>query len=196
MKTWYINNDTLEYDEKTHLYLVNGIVVPSVSKILSFKFKDKYKDVPSFVLEKAAKKGTELHEAIELYCRFGLEKDLIELQNFKILQQENGFEVVNNEIPVIIYLNKRPVCAGRLDLLLRDKDNLYLADIKRTSELDEEYLKYQLNLYKIGYEQSYHSRIKGLKGVYLREKVYKYINIPVDTKTVKNYLKTSLNAIE
>lgn len=196
MKTWCINNDTLEYDEETHLYLVNGVVVPSVSKILSFKFKNKYKDVPSFVLEKAAKKGTELHEAIELYCKFGLEKDLIELQNFKLLQQENNFEVVNNEIPIIIYLNKKPVCAGRLDLLLREKDKLYLADIKRTSELDEEYLKYQLNLYKIGYEQSYHYRIKGLKGVYLREKVYKYINIPVDTKTVKNYLKTSLNAIE
>lgn len=192
MKSWKINDDILEFDEDGHIYLVNGVVVPSVSQLLNFKFKNKYDGISEKVLKRAADKGTELHEAIEMYCRFGLEKDLVELRNFKFLQKQYNFEVVENEVPVIIYYRKKPVAAGRLDLVLKEGKDLILADIKRTSVLDKEYLGYQLNLYKIGYEQSYHKSIKCLKGVHLRENIRRYINIPINKKIVVEYLKMAL----
>lgn len=192
MKSWKINDDILEFDEDGHIYLVNGVVVPSVSQLLNFKFKNKYEGVSERVLKRAADKGTELHEAIEMYCRFGLEKDLVELRNFKFLQKQYNFEVVENEVPIIIYYRKKPVAAGRLDLVLKEGKDLILADIKRTSVLDKEYLGYQLNLYKIGYEQSYHRSIKHLKGLHLRENIRRYINIPINKKIVVEYLKMAL----
>lgn len=192
MKSWKINDDILEFDEDGHIYLVNGVVVPSVSQLLNFKFKNKYDGISENVLKRAADKGIELHEAIEMYCRFGLEKDLVELRNFKFLQKQYNFEVVENEVPIIIYYRKKPVAAGRLDLVLKEGKDLILADIKRTSVLDKEYLGYQLNLYKIGYEQSYHRSIKYLKGVHLRENIRRYINIPINKKIVVEYLKMAL----
>ena len=72
-----------------------------------------------------------------------------------------------------------PVSAGRLDLVLMMDDKTGLADIKRTSTLDKEYLAYQLNLYRIAYQQCYGVQIDFLKGLHLREDVRKFVNIPI-----------------
>lgn len=194
MNSWVIKNHILEFIDEAHIYLVDGIIVPSVSKILKYKFPNKYDGVDKQVLERAATRGTEIHEAIETLCKTGEVMDLKEVKNFMFLQKQYNFEVIDNELPVIIFLDDKPVAAGRLDLDIKINDDEGLADIKRTSVLDKEHLAYQLNLYRIGFQQSYDKEIKFLKGVHLRDDIRKFINIPINEEMAINLLKDYLES--
>lgn len=180
MNTWGINNYTLEYDDETHTYLVDGVIVPSVTQLIKVKFGEKYVGVNRSTLERAANRGTAIHEAIERYCKTGDGEEVKEVHNFNFLRERHGFNVLENETPIIIAKGDTPVAAGRLDLVLDVKGETAIADIKTTSALDKEYLAYQLNLYRIGYTQSYGIEVTQLYGVHLREDKRKLVNIPVN----------------
>ena len=176
-----INGHCLEYIDESHLYVVDGIIVPSVTQILKYKFGGMYAKVDPAVLQKAADRGTAVHEAIEKYCKTGEESELPEVHNFQFLMNQYHFQPVDNEVPVILFgKNGDPLAAGRLDLVLREMAYLGLGDIKRTSVLNKEYLAYQLNIYRIAYQQCYEASIDFLRGVHLREDVRKYVEIPIN----------------
>lgn len=196
MDTYEINGHILEYIDEIHCYICDGIILPSVTKILKVKFGDKYKGIDEAVLKRAAEKGNEVHNAIENYCKKGIESDLKELKNFKFLKKQYKFNVLDNEVPIIIFKDNEPVAVGRLDLVLKDGEEVGLGDIKRTSVLDKEYLAYQLNLYRIGYMQSYGKDIKFLKGLHLREDIRKYVNIPINEKMALELLDKYLGGLD
>lgn len=175
-----IKNHVLEYFDDTHTYLVDGIIVPSITQILKIKFGRKYDGVNPDTLQRAAVEGTRVHEAIEKYCQTGEGSDLTEVRNFRFLQKQYGFEVEKNEAPVILFLDEEPVAAGRLDMVLLMDSKRGLADIKRTSALDKEYLAYQLNLYRIAYQQCYGEQIEFLRGIHVRGDVRKFVEIPIN----------------
>lgn len=176
-----INGHTLEYFDSEHLYLVDGLIVPSITEILSqTKFQGKYAHVSKQVLKKRAEDGTKVHEAIERYCQTGVESDLREVKNFRFLQRQYKFDVIENETPVILFLNNEPVSAGRLDMVIRMNDQIGGADIKRTSSLDKDYLFYQLNLYRIAYRQCYGVEWEFLRGIHLKDATRKYVPIPIN----------------
>ena len=183
IKTWNIGGHTLEFIEEDHLYLCDGIILPSITQALKVKFGGKYAGIDKETLQRAADKGTAVHEAIEAYCKDGTESDLPEVRNFRFLKKTYKFSVLENEVPVILSKDGKPILAGRLDLVIEmEKDTgkqIGLADIKRTSTLDKEYLAYQLNLYRIAYQQTYGTEIQFLRGIHLREDVRKYVMIPV-----------------
>lgn len=186
----------LEYYDDTHTYLVDGVIVPSITQILKIKFGKKYKDVSDHVLKKAADKGTQVHEAIEKLCKTGEVEDLKEVKNFLFLQKHYKFEVIDNEVPVILFKDGGPIAAGRLDLVLGINGEIGLGDIKRTSALDKDYLAYQLNLYRIAYQQCYDKEISFLNGIHLKDNVRKVVKIPINEeltwKLVDEYMKEDL----
>ena len=188
-----IAGHTLEYIDDIHVYLCDGVIVPSVTQILKLKFGNKYNNVSSQTLQRAAEKGTEVHEAIENYCKHGTESDLVEVRNFKFLQKQYKFKVLDNEVPVILFKDGKPIAAGRVDLGRGMDGRIGGGDIKRTSTLDKNYLGYQLNLYRIAYMQCYDVAWQFLKGVHLRENVRKFIDIPINEQLawdlVEEYLK-------
>lgn len=175
-----VNGHTLEYLHDEHLYLANGVIVPSVTQILQVKFGDKYKYVSKDVLKKAADKGTAIHNAIEQYERYGEEADYIELRNYQFLKRHYKFECVDSEVPILLFDGDLPVAAGRLDMVLMMDGKKGLGDIKRTSALDKNYLAYQLNLYRIGYQQCYGEDITFLKGLHLRDNTRRFVDIPIN----------------
>ena len=175
-----LNGHTLEFIEDSHTYLVDGVIVPSITQILKIKFGNKYNGVSKSVLNRAAEKGTEVHEAIELYCQTGMETDIPEVRNFKFLQKQYGFKVLENETPIILFLNDDPIAAGRLDMVIKMNEQIGGADIKRTSALDKEYLAYQLNLYRIAYRQCYGVEWEFIRGLHLREDVRKFVQLPIN----------------
>lgn len=194
-----INGMTLEYFDDSHQYVCDGVLIPSISEILRVRFGNKYAGVDSEVLKKASDAGQRVHEAIQAYCENGTESDLEELRNFKFLKKQYGFEVLSCEVPVVL-LDARgePLAAGRLDLLLSDKGDpenvqIGLADIKRTAVLDKDYLFYQLNLYKIAFEQNSGMTVDFLCGIHLRNEKRKYVEIPINAAAawalVKEYLE-------
>lgn len=193
METWNIKGHELEYIDETHTYLVDGVIVPSITQILKIKFGRKYEGVDKGVLQRAADKGTEVHKAIEKLCKTNEVEDIKEVKNFMFLKKQYKFEVLENEVPIILFRNDEPIAAGRLDLVLKIDDKVGGGDIKRTSTLDKEYLAYQLNLYRIGYRQCYGVEWEFLKGFHLREDVRKFVNIPVNEnlawKLVNDYIE-------
>ena len=86
---WEIGDYTLEFIPSTHQYLVNGILVPSVTTIIKQKFPNKYRGVSQAVLDKASERGTRIHETIEMYYTANMDDiSCIELQNMKFLQKQ------------------------------------------------------------------------------------------------------------
>lgn len=179
MEEWEINGNTLEYDDTTHTYLVNGVIVPSVTQVMQVKFGNKYEGIRSDVLNRAAERGTAIHKAIENYCK-GMDDGSKEVHNFNFLMNYYKIKPVKNEVPIILMVDNQPVIAGRLDLVLQENDTLCLADIKTTSQLDKEYLAYQLNLYRLGYMQSYGEKIDKLYGLHLRGDKRKLVELPIN----------------
>lgn len=193
MESWKIKDCEVEYYDDEHMYLVNGVIVPSITQLLKRRFGGKYDGVNSAVLNKAAEEGTKVHKAIELYCKDGEESDIEELRNFKFLKKRYSFDVLNNEVPIVLFNDDEPIAAGRLDMVLKMGDDIGLADIKRTSVLDKEYVGLQLNLYRLAYQQCYGTEITILKAIHLREDKRKFVDIPINEPYTLDFIKEIKN---
>lgn len=197
---WEIGVHTLEFLKNGHLYLVDGIQVPSITQILKIKFGGKYNGVSTETLKRASERGVTVHKAIETFCESGAEEELQELRNFKFLMRLYSFDVLENEIPVILFLEGKPVAAGRVDMVIKKGDDIGGADIKCVSVLDKDYLFYQLNLYRIAYQQSYGAVWDFCYGIHLKDEKRKLVPIPIKEEMawglVYEFLKTRRNKNE
>ena len=198
IESWEIKGKVLEYIDETHTYIYDGIVLPSVTQILKIKFANKYSGIDEKILKRAAELGTAVHKAIETYEKLGTitEIELKELRNYKFLKKAHKFECLGNEIPIVLFKDEEPVAAGRLDLVLKENEDVGLADIKRTATLDKEYLAYQLNLYRIAYQQCYGTEIKFLRALHLRNDTRKYVPIPINEGMAMELLNEYLGGKE
>lgn len=191
--TTEIKGHCMEFIEDSHTYLVDGVILPSITQILKVKFGSKYAYVNKATLQRASADGTRVHEAIERYCKTGEMEELEEVKNFRFLQRQYGFKVIENESPVILFKDNEPFACGRLDLVLEMDGQIGGADIKRTSTLDKQYLAYQLNLYRIAYQQCYGVEWQFLKGIHLKDSKRKFVDIPIAEDyawdLVKEYMK-------
>lgn len=185
----------LEFIEGRHIYLCDGVILPSITSLLKAKFGGKYNGVSKAVLQRAAEAGTQVHDVIERYCKDGTESDLPELRNFKFLQRQYKFTVEANELPVILFRKDKPIAAGRLDMVIRIGNELGLADIKRTSVLDKDYLFYQLNLYRTAFQQCYDMDIDFLRGIHLRDNARRFVPIPVNPELAWEIVDKFMEAI-
>ena len=147
----------IEFIEEGHLYLQEGILVPSVSEILRFIFPDKYKGIPGYILKNAATFGTNIHKAIELF-----ETDPLAEINFTDIKETLCFE---QYLKVKKKFNINPVkqeeiihykhhYAGTYDMLADVNYHRCLVDIKTTAKMDIESLEWQLGMYKLALEES------------------------------------------
>lgn len=142
----------VEYFDDIHKYLVNGVIVPSVTEILQKIYPDKYKNVPRETLKRKAAYGTIIHNYIEQYekglitikldyiqeASFGQYLRLKDKHNIKVLEQEK-------------IVNYKDIYAGRFDMVAEVNGSRCLCDIKTTASLDKEYLSWQLSLYEFAY---------------------------------------------
>lgn len=144
----------VEYIEESHTYLVDGIIVPSVTQLLQFKFPEKYKGVPENVLNSKAEYGTKVHKLIEILNNADNFYPVIEaVKEFDYiiansLEQYSKIFLSNKIVPIsqedIVYNDR---VAGRYDLLAEVNGDKSLCDIKTTATLDKEYLSWQLSIY-------------------------------------------------
>lgn len=152
-----LRSNKIEFIEDGHLYLLNGVVTPSVSELLRKKFPDKYKNVPASILANKSDYGTTIHSAIERHenglktAHMGIWAK-IAVSQYEKLKQAKEFTVESQE-QIIFYKDK---FCGRYDMTTINKNGfLCLGDIKTTYKLDRDYLSYQLSLYELAYEWTY-----------------------------------------
>lgn len=192
-----IKGHYLEYYDDEHLYLVDGVIIPSVSQILAMKFGGRYKGVDRATLRRAADAGTAVHEAIEKLCKTGEVDDSIpEVRNFLWLKKMYGFDVVANELPVLLFKDNEPVAAGRMDMVLSIDGKLGIADVKRTAVLDKEYVAYQTNIYRLAFMQDYDMDIAFLRAIHLRGDVRKFVTLLIKPEFATSLVNEFLERIE
>lgn len=203
-ETWELRGHCLEYDDDSHLYICDGVIVPSVTTLLKRRFPRKYANVPQFVLNRAAYLGSTLHGAIEhaeqtgdaaSYQLLDYEKRIEdEFKSYLRLKERYEFKVDGNELPLVIPYKGEIVAAGRMDLLLTDREGRFgIGDIKRTAKLDEQYLAWQLVLYDFGVRYCYNIEPEFHTCVWLREKESAYRYIKVNPPLAERFLEEVWN---
>lgn len=161
----------IEFIESTHQYVVDGVLVPSITTILKATiFKDKYASIPEDVLERAAIFGSNVHKAIETGEWFHLndEEYDVYLRYLNLVKQAQ----------IKPYANEQMVhygfhYAGTFDMeAMVDIDDCLL-DVKTTYNLDREYLSWQLSMYEMAkgkrYDKLYAIWLPKRKGAQLIE---------------------------
>lgn len=149
----------VEFIEETHQYLINGILVPSVTQILEKVFSDKYIGIPKAILEAKAKYGTKVHKCIEIietnkpkrplaYLKRYYNIDYFQEESIKqylAIKKQYKIEVLESE-KVVAYEDKY---CGTLDMKARVNGKIAIIDIKTTAKLDKEYVAYQNSYYEL-----------------------------------------------
>lgn len=152
----------IEFIEEEHLYLYDGVIIPSVSDILAFIFPEKYKDVPDYILQNKAEYGSLVHELVEQLENGKTIEELKQDYEFNYiveasleqhlrLKKEYEIETISQE-EIVCY---KGLYAGRYDSEAMIKSELSLVDRKATAKLDEEYLSWQLSYYELAKGKRY-----------------------------------------
>lgn len=196
-ETHEVCGHVVEYDDSTHTYIADGIEVPSVTQLLKRRFGGKYDGIPKAVLENAARLGTLLHETIEAaekaddFSAFVPPAEVEdEFRSYRFLKKQYGFTCMGNEILLLIPYKGEIIAAGRMDMLVSSREGKTgVADIKRTSVLDENYLSYQLTLYALGLKYRTGTEAEFGRCIWLRKTERKYKAIPFCFDLVEELLE-------
>ena len=132
----------LHFNEENHICTLDmsgqTLQLPSVTQILRFVSRELYGEVPAHILENAADRGTRVHEAIEMYEKFGwMETDtdtLPYMLAYQEWQKEHNFKIVASEYR---FYHRTRFYAGTADALFMDGDDLCLMDGKTSQTLLE-----------------------------------------------------------
>lgn len=138
----------LTFDEESHIYRLDGVEVPSVTKIIEPLNREKYAGIGEKTLEKAANKGTSVHNSIEFFIKFGFADVNPAYQGyfdaFRDWWEKEQPVLVGSECrvyhPILRY-------AGTVDLLAYLRGKLTLIDFKSTATLSDMTCGVQLEAY-------------------------------------------------
>lgn len=138
----------IEFNEKDHIYMKNGIVLPSVTQIMQPLYEQVYGKADSDASDNGKSKGKEIHRAIDDYCEFGM-IDISEeykpyLDNFIRYIDEHQYEIVASEVmlchPVYNY-------AGKIDIIARNPKGEFVLIDNKTGDLQPKLHAVQLQAY-------------------------------------------------
>lgn len=187
MNSWNIREHILEYDDDNHQYLVDGVIVKSVTQLMSSP--EEYAQIPKAVLDNAARRGTLIHETIEAFGdadngTVSNPEIRNEIRGWFFLKRRYGFKVYKTEIPIIVPYNGVPIAAGRFDVLYNNGE--ILADYKTTSKLYKDKVALQLTIYKKGLEYSYGVKPQELMAIWLKDLNHKAVKLdPLEEEAEK-----------
>lgn len=146
--------DELTFEERRHIYRLNGIEIPSVTTLMKPLSAEVYGDVDPDVLDKAARRGTAVHNATENYAKFGImdiEPDYEPyLMAFVKWWKRNNPVLLGSECRVY---HKQLGYAGTSDLLCLIGDQVVLVDYKTSYQVNSMLCAVQLE----GYDRAWES---------------------------------------
>lgn len=138
----------LTFEEAPHIYRLNGIQIPSVSRLMEPLKNISYAGVSGRTLEKAAAKGTAVHNSIENWIKFDIDDVPTEhrgyFDGFVEWQEKFKPEIVASELRVY---HKLLEYGATIDCLCFINGELTLVDYKTTYALMEMSCGVQLEAY-------------------------------------------------
>lgn len=186
------------YDDATHTYLYEGRLLSGVTSMLHRHVSaHKYDGISQMTLEIAALRGHLIHSGIQKYDIVGMipnEADLEDvIENFRLekgypsdsmpnateiiervtdyafLKHKANLQTEANEYLVSNY--KRH--ASAIDIVMSEDGAIDLVDVKGTSKIDDDYLSWQLSIYKYLFELNNKGvKVRSLKCLWLPKPTY------------------------
>lgn len=192
------NFPELTFDEFTHTYRLNEMILPSVTTIMKLLSDDLYRTVDLDVLKRAAERGTIIHNAIENYTQFGIE-DIPPayagyFDGFKQWWRLRKPEVLAAECRVY---HKILRYAGTADLICVINGRVTLVDYKSSAQVNSKLCAVQLEGYdraleshgiKIDDRMILHLSRDGKYGEFPFPKSMKCWSVLSALLTVRNYM--------
>ena len=166
------------FNQEKHTYLntQTGKMLQGITSTLIHRINpDKYKGIPQSILENAAKRGSLIHEEIELTETIGIEPNTQEGKNYLKLKKENGLNFLQSEYTVSDLENY----ATNIDAIYDVEENVVdIADYKTTSKFDKESVSWQLSICAYFLEMNNpHVKVRKLFGIWLRGDIAQVIAV-------------------
>ena len=190
-----LNKSSVVFNAEDHTYFLGEKQLQGVTGILHRRlFKDKYAGISQEVLNKAAKKGSFIHEMCDLVDSLNIAPDerCVEAVNYFNMREAKGLKVVASEYLV----SDNEHYATSIDAVYESGNGgAILNDRKTTSKLDMEYLSWQLSINAYFFElQNPDIPVDGLSATWLRGEICEYVDVerkPVEL--VKKLLEADIN---
>ena len=145
--------DELTFEEEQHIYKLDGKYIPSVTTVMKPLSQALYKDVDESVLNKAAARGTAVHNAIENFVKFDFSDIDPEyegyLRGFKDWWKETQPVPLGSECRVY---HKVLRYAGTADMPVEIDGKRILIDFKTSAGVNKMLTGVQLEAYAKAYE--------------------------------------------
>ena len=163
-KAEYLNNlkTSVRFFADGHYYMLGEEKVKhTLTRVLkSFNLTPDYSFIKEDVLQQAAERGSMLHEVLEMYDKYGEIPPFIDSQYDALIDDyiSKKQEILVSEFSV----SYNTLLATNIDKLIFENDDLIVADVKTTSKIHLESVKYQCSF---GAYMLYHTTgIKATKG--------------------------------
>jgi hypothetical protein len=166
------------FNSEDHTYFLGDKQLSGITSVIHRHIcPSKYDGIPKHILDKAAERGTLIHETCELVDDLHIKSELQEAINYQILCKENNLHYVCSEYLV----SDNEHYATCIDKIFRIDDSLFaveLSDIKTTRVLDDVYLSWQLSINAYLFElQNPGVKVEKLSAIWLRDEKYKYVPV-------------------
>lgn len=179
------------FNEEQHTYTLGDKQLSGITTIIKqLVFPDMYKGISQAVLNKAAERGTRIHNLIQMWVMGILSnEDIAELQCF--LDAFTAASLISHASEYLVSDNES--VASSIDLVCLDAEgNFVLCDIKTTSVLHTEYLQWQLSIYAYLFEhQNPTLQVGALKAIHIRDNKCEIVDVE---RLPDEYVEALLNA--
>lgn len=181
------------FNQEQHTYTLDGKLLQGITGMIGRQlFPDKYSDVPKEVLESAAKRGSFIHETIELVDDLGISNEMQEVKGYIELKELYGLQYEAGEYLV----SDNEHFASCIDKVYRESDTEFsLGDIKTTYKLDRDYIRWQLSIYAYLFElQNPGCKVVRLFGIWLRGNTHELVEVErIPNDIIKSLLNAEIN---
>lgn len=191
-----LNESGVIFDQDAHTYSLDNKLLQGITGMIGRQlFPNKYIGISQSIIDKAAARGSMVHEQIELFDA-GIIKDVAseEIASYISIKEEYNLTTISNEYLV----TDREYFASAIDIVFTNSNGIVLTDIKTTYKLDEEYVKWQLSIYAYFFElQNPKLKVTELRALWLRGDKSKYVlieRIPKDI--IQSLLLAEVNGIQ
>lgn len=165
-----LNEIPVRFDQQEHTYTnietgerymgITGTLVRRVNPL-------KYSGIPDAVLQRAAERGTAIHEQLELIESLGVDPTTQEGMNYLLLKEEHHLKYLASEHTV----SDMKRYATNIDVIYEVEENVVdIADYKTTYRVDHESASWQLSTCAMFLEMNNpHLKVRNLYVIWLRD---------------------------
>ena len=144
-----LKTNGLRFDAASHKYELNGVELPSVTRIMEPLKETVYAGIPEAVLENAARRGTSVHEAIDLFLNVGV-ADISDDYTGYMEGFMQWFDATNPVVKMTESAVYHPTLlyAGTVDCVCEIDGKTVLIDWKTTASMNKNLVRVQLQAYQ------------------------------------------------